>query len=173
MENFIKKVNSILQDRFAFDAQIYGIAEPLILREEEDSMLPVINVDGECYSVLHDDIKNLTSYHRLVSKSYEFAANGFGDSKTVRELYNFNLIVIGSREEYDQYEMESLFARTLIDCEDKYNVVHVTQSTFDAQSIFASEYTGIQSILPLNLFCFKISYKLTQVQSPCKKTLEL
>lgn len=171
MENFIEKVNAVLQEKLAYcETQIHGIAEPLLIKEtEEDIVMLVINVNGECYSVLHDDSKTITSYHRLTSKAYNITPNGFGDSKTIQEVYNFNLIVVGSREEFDQYEMETICARTLIECADKYNVVVIAQSTFDAQSIFQAEYSGVRYTLPPNIFCFKISYKLTRTQNPCHK----
>lgn len=170
MENFIEKVNATLSEKLSFcDVQIHGIAEPLVLSVEESAVLPVINVGGECHSVIHDDVKSVTSYHRLVAKSYEVTPNGFGDSRAIKEIYNFNLVVIGSREEFDQYEMETMCSRTLIESADKYNVVAIAQSIFDAQSVFLSEYSGVQYPLPPNLFCFKISYKLTRTQSPCRK----
>lgn len=169
MRTFIEKVNNTIVTRLdGVKVNAMGIADPVVISEKDSSVVVPAVISGEdiCTSVFFDDVNEIVTYHRVLSKQYA-SAKGFGDDTTNNEVFNNCLIVAGKRP-LDQYDIDAICAQSLRDNADKYTKVEVTQSIFDRQSIFNSEYSGVEFPLQPNIFLIKISYKLTRMYSPCK-----
>lgn len=169
MKTFIEKVNDTIVTRLdGVKVNAMGIADPVVISEEGNSVVVPAVISGEdiCTSVFFDDVNEIVTYHRVLSKQYA-SAKGFGDDTTNNEVYNNCLIVAGKRP-LDQYDIEAICVQSLRDNVDKYTRVEIAQSIFDRQSIFNAEYSGVEFPLQPNIFLIKISYKLTRMYSPCK-----
>lgn len=170
MRTFIEKVNNTIVARLdGVKVNAMGIADPVVISEEGNNVVLPAVISGEdiCTSVFFDDVNEIVTYHRVLSKQYASAKEGFGDDTTNNEVYNNCLIVAGKRP-LDQYDIEAICAQSLRDNADKYTRVEIAQSIFDRQSIFNAEYSGVEFPLQPNIFLIKISYKLTRLYSPCK-----
>ena len=169
MKTFIEKVNDTIVTRLdGVKVNAMGIADPVVISEEGNNVVLPVVISGEdiCTSVFFDDVNEIVTYHRVLSKQYA-STKGFGDDTTNNEVFNNCLIVAGKRL-LDQYDIEAICAQSLRDNADKYTRVEITQSIFDRQSIFNSEYSGVEFPLQPNIFLIKISYKFTRMYSPCK-----
>lgn len=173
MNNIISNINAQIEVAAMLgNMALYGVADPIVIRDENDSIFPVIiDNDGECRDVLFDDSKDVSIYHRLNTKTYGTVSTaGYGDIPQRSVVYEMAMIVCGRRDKINVYDMERACvfgientsnAKQRIKCE-------VITSNFHRPQVFASEYTGVQFPIQPNIFLFKINYKITRTQSPCK-----
>jgi hypothetical protein len=151
---------------------LYGVADPIVVRDESESVFPVIIADnGECYDVLLDDSKDVSLYHRLNMKTYGTVNTaGYGDKPQQTIVYDMAMVVCGRRDKINPHDMEracvfgitnTTNAKQRITCE-------VTTSNFNRLQVFTGEYTGVQFPIQPDIFLFKINYKITRTQSPCQ-----
>ena len=150
---------------------LYGIADPIVIHDEQDSFYPVvIDTDGECRDVLFDDTKDVVIYHRLERKSYNTVyTSGYGDDPKRSVVYDMSMVVCGKRAAKNIYDMETICGRAIRSVSDAKHraTTEVVAVDFNSPRVFASEYTGVQFPIQPNIYLFKINYKITRIQSPC------
>lgn len=150
---------------------LFGIAEPVIIRDVEDTLIPVvIDPDGECHDVLLDDAFDVSLYHRLNTKSYTTMRNdGYGGEPKRFCVYDMTMYVSGKRRAIDLYRLERICVAAIEGaCKGSRNASsEAVQTDFNRIRVFSSEYSGLSFPMQPDVFLFKISYKLTRVQSPC------
>lgn len=174
MNQFVSIINqSIGEDAGLQNVAMLGIAEPVIRRDGEgvDMLFPVIiDPDGECHDVLHDDARNITLYHRLKKKTYTtIRTAGYGDDAQRAVVYDMALVVYGRRTAIDYMQMERICVHAIENAAngEKHVTTDVLETNFNRIEVFASEYSGLPFPIEPDIFLFKINYKLTRVQSPC------
>lgn len=152
---------------------LFGIAEAVLVREsfESEKVLPmVIEAEGECHDVLFDDAKDVSLYHRLLTKTYSTQnAKGFGDTPQREVTYDMALVVYGKRKAIDFMQLERICVGAIenVTNEAKRMKTEVLSTNFNRLEVFAGEYVGLPFPIEPDIFLFKINYKLTRVQSPC------
>ena len=174
MNGIIADINEGIATRSALDhIALYGIADPVIVRDDEDgdNLFPVvIDADGECHDVLFDDANDVSAFHRLNTKTYQtMRVSGFGDDPQRVVTYDMSLYVSGRRSAIDQYRLEHLCVAAIENAAngEKRTSTDVVSTNFNRVQVFQSEYTGLQFPIQPNIFLFKINYKLTRIQSVC------
>ena len=172
--DIIQIINNSTAETSGLDAkkmQLFGMADPVIIRDEGDVLLPVvIDSDGECHDVLLDDAFDMSLFHRLNAKAYTTArTDGFGNDPKRVCVYDMSLFVSGKREAIDLYRLEHLCVAAIEGaCNGMKNAEsEVTQTDFNRIRVFNAEYTGVPFPLQPDIFLFKVNYKLLRVQSPC------
>ena len=173
MNEVVSNINALIEAAAKLgNIALYGVADPIVIRDDSESIYPVIiNNEGECHDVLFDDSKDLSLYHRLQSKSYNTTVvAGYGDDPQRSVVYDMSMIVCGKRSSINTYEMEQLCVSAIEGATNaKYRVkCEAVNTNFNRMQVFISEYTGVQFPIQPNIFLFKISYKITRVKSPCK-----
>ena len=174
MNEIVSTINEKIGNEAGLDnVTLFGVAEPVVRREGDymDVVIPVIiKPDGECMDVLHDDIRDITSYHRLKQKSYTtIMSKGFGNDPQRAVVYDMSLVVYGKRSAIDFMRLERICVRAIEDVamRDKSVQTEVTTTNFNRIEVWQSEYAGLPFPIEPDIFLFKINYKLTRVQSPC------
>jgi len=170
--DIIQIINNSIAETSGLDEkkmQLFGIADPVIIRDEGDVLLPVaIDSDGECHDVLLDDAFDMSLFHRLNAKAYTTArTDGFGNDPKRVCVYDMSLFVSGKRYAIDLYRLEHLCVAAIEGAGARNATTEVTETDFNRIRVFMNEYTGIPFPLKPDIFLFKINYKLTRVQTPC------
>lgn len=176
MIEIVSNINArIISDSMLDNTALYGIAEPIVIRHDNDSqdiVYPVIiDIDGECRDVLFDDAHDIVSYHRLNKKTYATKpVDGYGDYPQRSVVYDMSMIVCGKRKIINAHNMERVCVRSIESATNyaKRITAEVAESNFNSPQVFSSEYTGVQYPIQPDIFLFKINYKITRIQSPCK-----
>ena len=173
MNEIVSIINAKIGNEAGLDnVTLFGVAEPVVRREGDymDVVIPVIiKPDGECMDVLHDDIRDITSYHRLKQKSYTtIMSKGFGNDPQRAVVYDMSLVVYGKRSAIDFMRLERICVRAIEGVAMRESVqTEVTTTNFNRIEVWQSEYAGLPFPIEPDIFLFKINYKLTRVQSPC------
>lgn len=157
----VKQINDSLLPSFdGIDVSIFGIAESVLIREDDketdDVYIPsIINRDGECHSVFVDDDYKLGIYHRIIGKTYTNQPNkGFGDSAGVLVVADMQLVCWGFSNAVKAESVEQLiFSKSP-------ESMRFVSSDFDRKRVFSGEMQGIPFFLPPEVFLFSIKYKV-------------
>lgn len=170
----VEKINGTIADTSGLNEdamQLFGIADPVIIRDEGDVTLPVIiDADGECHDVLLDDTFDISLFHRLNKKTYtNDRIKGFGNDPQRVCIHDMSLFVSGKRHAIDLYRLEHLCVAAIEGaCMGMRNAyTEVSETDFNRIRVFTNEYSGIPFPLQPDIFLFKINYKLLRVQIPC------
>jgi hypothetical protein len=157
----VKQINDSLLPSFEdIDVSIFGIAESILVREDDkesdDVYIPsIIDSDGECHSVFVDDDYKLGIYHRVLGKTYTNQPNkGFGDGSGVLVVADMQLVCWGFSTAVEAESVEQLiFSKSP-------EAMRFVSSDFDRKKVFSSEMQGIPFFLPPEVFLFSIKYKV-------------
>lgn len=167
MQSVIETINSKISALYASEfkrkkAQLFGLAESIVVTGDEDETLPaVIDDNGECTYILQDDRFGLGVYHKCLQKTY-LQENGFGDEKANVCICEMVLICYAER---------SLLKRTAQYIEENLIIpsfpaeVLPTKTDFNSQRVMATEFR-----MPIgpDQFIFAVNYKF-KVRSACRK----
>ena len=138
--------------------RLFGIAEPIVRRSDDDEIFPVIvGNDGECEEVFTDDDYAVGIYHKLLGKSYE-RTGGFGDEKQDALTYSIELVCWAQRGVMDADRLETLICGALPQW------AQPIASSFNRREVFAGEFAGIGFFLPENVILWGMKYKIKTAQ---------
>ena len=139
-----------------------GIAEPIIVTNEDETEMPAIVLsDGECVSVL-DDESDICFYHKLNKKTYQRATNkGYGDKPSLQATYDMSLVVYGFRSKISAIEAEKRITASIA------TMCDVGTVEFNRSTVFYSEFSGIQFFLQPNVFLFRVNYTQKKSLNNC------
>lgn len=143
----------------------FGLAEPVVIRDENDITLPVIKVSqGEYQHVLKEaDERDLVIYHRLNSEAYDFNGKSFGDGRGCRVTADLSVVAFGC---IDQYDLKNRLLGIALSMQD----VVPTGCSMNAVSNWASEFVGVPYYMNPEYFMMKFNYKIvTNARLTCKK----
>jgi len=152
----VDKINTALEEAFSIPSQIHGIAEPILIKDDEEVFIPtIIDKDGECSDVFVDDDFKVGLYHKLNSKNYTLSQNkGYGDDPKVIVVADMSMLVWGFLAAAKAEDVqEFIFAKS--PREMRFNSVN-----FDRKQVFSGEFQNVDFFLPPEVFLFKINYKV-------------
>ena len=153
-------VKSLAEAKKSAKAKLYGLAESVAVRGDEDTTIPAIILpDGECLNVYSEaDKHDVTLYHRLGNISFSDNQNAsFGSAKGYDESADMTLLVYGKRAKISPYRMEQLARKVIAETEN----CTLVGSDFNSLQVFANEYMGVTYFLTPAYFLFKINYRIT------------
>lgn len=178
IDSIITSINEALSESLECVPGIaYGLAEPVIRREDGDTeesttdvdYPAIIDSDGECSDVFVDDRYKMGLYHRLISKTYETLANkGFGDKMQNICIADFYLVCWGFRSSLIAEDVEQFIISKLPE------KIKVVTTEFDRKRVFTTEFNGINFFLPPEIFLFSLRYRVQyEVKPPCLEINEI
>lgn len=158
-------LNCIKKDVERPNVRFFGLAEPVVVRDESEITLPVIKVaQGEYQHVLKEaDDRSLVIYHRLNSEAYEMSGTSFGDAKGCRVTADLSVVAFGR---IDQYDLKDRLLEVALSLQG----VVPTGCNLNAVSNWASEFIGVPYFMNPDYFMIKFNYKIvTNALLACKK----
>jgi len=140
--------------------QLYGLAEPVIRRYNDDEWIPlIVDSSSEDHEVFVDDDYPLGVYHRHLAKTYSTPEkkNQFGDD-TVQNVVADMILVCWSFRRYlgDDGTVEAL-ERLIYSCLPEKTIA--LQSNFDRRSVFSTEFQNVPFNLPEDVLLFSMRYR--------------
>lgn len=76
-----------------------------------------------------------------------------------------SIVVCGKRKIYDQFDLENLLASILLR-----NNCKPTETSFDRNEVFSSEFAGVEFFIKPDYFLFRIKYSINKpMQLSCYK----
>ena len=151
---------------------IEKIAEPVIIRDQEEQSFPaIIDQKGECNISLFDDQYAIGAYHKMTQINYpETAAKGYGDDRRVQRVAVMSLVVYGDRGTADHYELADELRKAIEKTVYKNRKpCSVTSVNYNRALVFAGEFGGIAFFLQPHVFLFRINYRITTAITDCTK----
>lgn len=171
MKEYIQSINASISNRLPkhLEVDVFELAEPILIRDEEDRMLPCIRngYTGDCAHVLDEaDGFDLVIYHKLNGKTFiRRAASGYGDRPEVTCVCDLSLLVFGKSAKADMYDIETQLEELLSMQKD----VELQSADFNSVQVWGAEYTGVPYYLDPQFFLFRINYRLsTSLLTGCK-----
>lgn len=159
----IEKINKSIENSLTgLTTSILGVAEPIVITNEEETIVPMIVLpDGECLSIL-DDEKDICVYHKINKKTYVKEENrGYGDRPKVSSNTDMSLLCYGFRDKISQLDAERLITSAIMP------YVSIESVEFSRITILSSEFLGIQFFLQPNVFLFRINYRMKEKMKSC------
>lgn len=159
----IEKLNNAIVNALqGLRVSALGIAEPIIVTNDDETEMPAIVLsDGECLSIL-DDESDVCLYHKLNKKTYQIATNkGYGDKPSIQANCDMSLVVYGFRDKISAIEAEKRITSAIA------TMCEVSNVEFNRSAIFYSEFSGIQFFLQPNVFLFRVNYTQKKLLTNC------
>lgn len=140
---------------------VHGMAEAVIIRENEDKILPaVVCHDGECDVDLFDDRYDAGFYHKLNGITYK-EVDGWGDDVRKQSVHDMSIVVYGKRSCISPYDMEKVVCDAIGKASKGDIVCLPISSDFNRLQVFAGEFSGYPFFLKPHVFLFKVNYRIT------------
>ena len=166
MRETVKTINEAISNALkGCKLSIRGIAEIVPISPNGKAPALVEN-SGECQTDLFDDKYDVGIYHRVFANGYSTAnAGGVGDYPKATRQTNMSIVVCGKRKIYDQFDLENLLASILLR-----NNCKPTETSFDRNEVFSSEFAGVEFFIKPDYFLFRIKYSINKpMQLSCYK----
>jgi hypothetical protein len=151
--------------------RFFGLAEPVLRRESEEEVFPVIvGADGEGAHIFVDDDFPAGIYHRLLSKTYSTlrVKDQFGDQNIQEAESEILLVCWAFRQAVHTTSdvLESLIYSSFG------NDIKAVQSNFDRRAVFSGEFLGVSFFLPEDVMLFSMKYRFKH-QAQAKECLNI
>jgi len=143
--------------------QLYGIAEQVIRRYNDDEWIPfIVDSDSEDHEVFVDDDFPLGLYHRLLSKTYSMPdrKNQYGDDVVQMVTADMILVCWAFRKYLDKKGTIDTIERIIYSSLNGKEILAL-QSNFDRKAVFSGEFSGVPFNLPEDVLLFSMRYRVT------------
>lgn len=182
-DNIVQSINGTLSAEMNNVASLqnhilYCIAEPAQTNDENNKQIiqpTVINLDGECTPVTHDDSYSLVAFHTITTETLQGVDNmSFGNKSQdwITSLADIELIVFANRTKVKMSprvlsgQIIAFMPASQISITDTQNKkiatgsLAVTSVNYDSLSIFGRIYRNVEYFIGGDIMLFSIRYQL-------------